>query len=104
MRKGVLSKIFFVLSPFVSFGLRAAGQASGTGGEFWPLVNVYTQLQPKASLLPEFDSRKGVDPTSHPSLRETHEYHYNQFGRIGLRFRRSAGWYFSTQGPSPTAS
>jgi hypothetical protein len=47
----------------LSFSLCAAatGQTSSTGGEFWPLVNVQTQLQPKTSLLLYGGSDKGED-------------------------------------------
>jgi hypothetical protein len=54
-------RIVSCLSLFASFSISARGQTSNTGGEFWPLLNAYTQLQPKTSLLLYGGSDKGED-------------------------------------------
>jgi hypothetical protein len=51
------------LSLFTVFCASASGQTSSTVGEFWPLANVYTQLQPKTSLLLYGGKDKGEDFT-----------------------------------------
>jgi Protein of unknown function (DUF2490) len=61
MSKKALLGIVSGLSLFASFSIGARGQTSSTGGEFWPLVNVQTQLQPKTSLLLYGGSDKGED-------------------------------------------
>ena len=61
MSKRALFGIVSGLSLFLSFSIKAAGQTSSTGGEFWPLLNAYTQLQPKTSLLLYGGSDKGED-------------------------------------------
>lgn len=61
MSTGALFRIVSSLSLLASFSLSAAGQTSSTGGEFWPLLNTYTQLQPKTSLLLYGGRDKGED-------------------------------------------
>jgi hypothetical protein len=59
--RSALCRIIGWLTLFFSFCAIAGAQTSSTGGEFWPLVNVYTQLQPKANLLLYAGSDKGED-------------------------------------------
>jgi hypothetical protein len=61
MSRRALVGIVSCLSLFVPFSIGARGQSSGTGGEFWPLLNAYTQLRPKTSLLLYGGSDKGED-------------------------------------------
>ena len=49
------------LSLFISLCASAQGQTPSTVGEFWPLANVYTQLQAKTSLLLYGGKDKGED-------------------------------------------
>jgi hypothetical protein len=57
----ILCRVIYWLALLINLCVSAAGQTSSTGGEFWPLVNVFTQLQPKASLLLYGGSDKGED-------------------------------------------
>ena len=61
MRTRALFRILSSLLFLVGFSLIAAGQDPSTGGEFWPLLNTYTQLQSKTSLLFYGGSDKGED-------------------------------------------
>jgi Protein of unknown function (DUF2490) len=61
-RRG-LFRMVSCLSLFTVFCAGAPGQTSSTVGEFWPLANVYTQLQPKTSLLLYGGKDKGEDFT-----------------------------------------
>lgn len=61
MNTRVLFGIVSGLSLLASLSFSAAGQTSSTGGEFWPLLNTYTQLQPKTNLLLYGGRNKGED-------------------------------------------
>jgi len=61
MSKRALFGIVSGLPLFVSFSISAAGQTSSTGGEFWPLLNTFTQLQQNTSLLLYGGKDKGED-------------------------------------------
>jgi len=61
MSKRALFGIVSGLSLFLSFSIHARGQTSSTGGEFWPLLNTFIQLQSKTSLLLYGGKDKGED-------------------------------------------
>jgi len=61
MRPKALFRIGGSLLFLASFSLSAAGQDPSTGGEFWPLLNTYSQLQSNTNLLLYGGSNKGED-------------------------------------------
>ena len=61
MSRNALCRIISCLALTINFCASATGQTSSTGGEFWPLVNASTQLQPKTSLLLYGGKDKGED-------------------------------------------
>ena len=59
-RNGLCRLVCWLALP-ISCCATAMGQTSSTGGEFWPLLNTFTQLQQKTSLLLYGGKDKGED-------------------------------------------
>ena len=60
-RRSALSLVVPLLFFSLAYSLNAKGQASSTGGEFWPLVNANTELRSNTRLLLYAGSDKGED-------------------------------------------